>query len=784
MENNIIDKMLQDLKDNGNAIHIENLDIMFDLPNKMVESIKILAIILTKISCLPLIPNFAESNVYQSIGLLQENATMVQELNEQLIHIHTALQKYTIEQYVVQCMSKKMLDDTVLNLPKKDITNLLNFIKNYHEAKNDLNNIQTGGQLDRLIKTLIYFASLLTIITPSTMVAPIDGSNPSTAIEVVSTNVELQDYDDKLYTAGISDYYPNEFTTELTNQYAEQLQSSPEYKSQNINVNTMITQYDKKYQEDLKGMTGWVKNYFNTYKNGQESLEAIFREFNNETSYFSRNVESICIELMTQAKEYGIFEEFKSFDTASETIEKLNSINNAVREETANAKNSAIADVTGAVASAISSGDLMTPIAFFGKMALEYNSYISNTQRLDKQKKQVLTDVRSKSLQIFQPSERSQFERNLYDFTKLYCSNGYYLKIELLDDSFVVVGDKVSYEYIISLISQLHSNIRLKKETLTGSSDNNDILTMNVLESLMERLKILEEITYYLRDMVKFKTKSKVERLQRIPSDSTIDEFKQYIKDEISNLKGLLTRLNMTRPISQKLMTEKENAMIAEQELKNKEQNILHYENKVVAERGSRDISAGFSDVSIYASAWSDVISGTVHGLSSSATKVVTSAAEGGWSTFLASGNKILYETVTNPSGWVIISALFFAGYLSIKMSGIPGAIFQGSKGLFLILVVNPCIFVYKMVKTSFGYMYCKCGTLVLQTVDYGPYGKENYEKYNMGREEGEEYNSMKKYGGKLKKWKKTRKNKKRRTRKYLYRKRRQTRNRRLTRRR
>jgi hypothetical protein len=39
-------------------------------------------------------------------------------------------------------------------------------------------------------------------------------------------------------------------------------------------------------------------------------------------------------------------------------------------------------------------------------------------------------------------------------------------------------------------------------------------------------------------------------------------------------------------------------------------------------------------------------------------------------------------------------------------------------------------------------------------------------------------------YGGKLKKWKKTRKNKKRRTRKYLYRKRRQTRNRRLTRRR
>jgi hypothetical protein len=39
-------------------------------------------------------------------------------------------------------------------------------------------------------------------------------------------------------------------------------------------------------------------------------------------------------------------------------------------------------------------------------------------------------------------------------------------------------------------------------------------------------------------------------------------------------------------------------------------------------------------------------------------------------------------------------------------------------------------------------------------------------------------------YGGKLRKWKKTRKNKKRRTRKYLYRKRRQTRNRRLTRRR
>jgi hypothetical protein len=61
---------------------------------------------------------------------------------------------------------------------------------------------------------------------------------------------------------------------------------------------------------------------------------------------------------------------------------------------------------------------------------------------------------------------------------------------------------------------------------------------------------------------------------------------------------------------------------------------------------------------------------------------------------------------------------------------------------------------------------------------DYGPHGKENYDKFLGRQEPGEEYEPDRVYGGKLKKNKKTRKNKKRKTRKLKHGKRRQTKNR------
>ena len=62
----------------------------------------------------------------------------------------------------------------------------------------------------------------------------------------------------------------------------------------------------------------------------------------------------------------------------------------------------------------------------------------------------------------------------------------------------------------------------------------------------------------------------------------------------------------------------------------------------------------------------------------------------------------------------------------------------------------------------------------------YGRYGIENYNRFEQGKEEGEEYEPDRLYGGRFKKHKKTRKNKKRKTRKLKHGKRRQTKHKRL----
>ena len=79
---------------------------------------------------------------------------------------------------------------------------------------------------------------------------------------------------------------------------------------------------------------------------------------------------------------------------------------------------------------------------------------------------------------------------------------------------------------------------------------------------------------------------------------------------------------------------------------------------------------------------------------------------------------------------------------------------------MFLTIVIGGFLFVYKIIKTPFGYIYRKYVSLFV--TDYGPHGRQNYERFLTQSEEGEVYDNNMVYGGNHRKHKKkTRKYKK-----------------------
>ena len=137
--------------------------------------------------------------------------------------------------------------------------------------------------------------------------------------------------------------------------------------------------------------------------------------------------------------------------------------------------------------------------------------------------------------------------------------------------------------------------------------------------------------------------------------------------------------------------------------------------------------------------------------------------------------NKVLYELLTSPSGWIILIGGLFT--LTFMFGGITGTIKIFKKGgeLFLTISWGGILFVYKLISTPFGYIYRQIATMRVDA---------NYQAFLAGEEEGEVYDPTTNYanrGGKKKrrsKGIKTRKNKRKRTRKLKRGKRKQTKHR------
>jgi hypothetical protein len=780
MDDNIIDKLLQNLHESKNVIHVDDLDVTWDLNNLLVNSTESLSILLAKTSCLPLVPNFTEPVIYQTIGITQEQSNMVQEFNEQLISIHGIVEKYCVQQYVIQSIIKKMMDDIILNLPETDMTYLLDFIKTYHENKN--NNLiggQKGMHFIHFMKIVIYLFFIVCFVSPL-------------SIDKQTDELSLIDTSKKTYSLGLVQYSVEQFTQEL-------MIRDPNT-SGKMSVNNLVAKYDDNIKEELNTVFGLITDIFSKKELGNQRLQRIINDFNKDSRYFSREVEETCIELMVNSKEHGIFNDFTDIDTLKDTEKKIENIENLVKQQTDNIKQGILGSVTGAVISGVAAtltGDTVTPYTYIADAGSNIYDYISNTKKNIQEKKQTLTDQKSitenieETSKIMSESEKLEFESKIFVFSKLYCSLGYNLQIGTSNNLIEIIGDKVPYTSMVNLITTLEKNLAFQITKLsTDKLDDTTKYTVMSLVSLQQRLSILKKITDSLYTIVNFSAKIQILKMESYSTPTTMGEFEEYLKDQLSKVKELLINLNKRFPLRETQLEEKKKNIEEDIELMSREaniqdmiQNATSYARQRSVERMSKENADWWLSTKTIGSSWIDLgLNSTMfvkEGLGKYTEAFTDLAAEGPLSvikSIIKFLNKILYELFTNPAGWTLIMAGL--SVISFMTGGITGTIriFKQSGKLILTIAIGSFMFVYELIKTPFGFIYRNIGTLFLPSIEYGPSGKENYVRFIKNQEEGEIYDPTVTYGGKVRKYKKTRKNKRDKTRKLKRGKRRYTR--------
>jgi hypothetical protein len=770
-----IQYILNKLRTTGEAVHLDNLDISWDYNNQLLNSKEILSIILTKISSVPLIPDFTSKEVFETIGVTQEQATMIQEYNKQLIFIQTLLEKFCIQEYVIESICKKMIDDSIeskltkVNVVEGDnFSFLFDFMKNYQETNANQKDInqkginQKGGSIIDMLKTIFTLFLLVTMVSPN--------------IQKKEEIVDIIDSNKKSYSLGLINYSPDEFK--------EQLLLREPIKSGEISMNNIVVKYDNDVKKNLMTIFGQIKSLFSETPGGAEQLERIINEFNEQSRDFSREIEEICIELMIKANDAGIFRDFLDLDTLKETEDKIEKIESSVRKQTDEAKEGIIGSVTGAVVSGLSvplTQDIVTPVAYISQLGSNIFEYISTTKVLTKEKSSILSDQKSVSnveingKQIFNEMERIEFESKLFTFSKLYCSLGFNLQIKMMETSIDIIGDKVPYMSMISLISTLDKNLAYQITLLSNNPlDESNKHTIMAFVSLQQRLAILKKITDALYNIVNFSGKIQLVKMETYANANTIREVDNYFDDQISKLRELLNDLNKSFPLREKNLEERnrlarENIelIIAENKLKDMDQNATSYARQREAERQAKEYSDWWLATKTVGASWLDVgLNSTLfakEGIQKYTSAFVDLAGEGPLSIIkgiLKFLDNILYQFLITPSGWAIImSGLFVVGVMVGGMTGTIRIFVKGGQ-MFLAIVIGGFLFVYKIIKTPFGFIYRKYVSLFV--TDYGPHGRQNYERFLTQSEEGEVYDNKMVYGGKLRKHKKkTRKQRK-----------------------
>jgi hypothetical protein len=802
-----LDEIIKQLEETKTATYLEPIDITWGYQNQLVNTIEMLLLMLTKTSEISFISNYTETNIYSSLGISLEQATIIQESNEMLLQLHRYIIKYCIQEFTLASYLKKLMDDTILEMPEQNMDSLLEFINSGTQA-----GIQVGGGFyEKFLAGIFKIMILLMIVEASPM--------PQTE----SSDMSLQLFDEN--------YRMNKgLLTVSVKNFQQELMALKERSSGPIEMNNMVAIYDAGLKEKNEQFMGSFLSLFNNQQEGQRVLSDIISNFNRESRSFSRSVEESCIELMTMSSEKGIFAEWKTLDDAEETIEKINKAKTAVDEKQ---KGNMAANLGAAAASAVS-GDVVSAYAYVLDLGSDLSNWLSSSEVESASTEIIEQSSPTKDLTV---AEKKILESNIFTYSTFYCSTGYNLQLDLKGTNVEVVGDKIEYLWMISLINQLESNLQFQISKISASKESAESKksALYILTSLLQRLTVLKVITDSLERIVNYSFKLEMIKLAKYSDPKTMDEFKIYLDKQLDSLKTQLARLNEAFPLKAQALAREKSLIEEEIKLKSLQQDIddtLQKADTIATQRRADRNAAWLQGQWNATRTGIEAMTGILNSATALGVESIVKFVKAPSVALLHEGlqfvNSILWEILSSPAGWgILIGGLIFVQF---SFGGVTGSIRLFKKGgeLFVAILQGSILFVYKLISTPFGYIYRQIATMHVniaagqianapqaaqpvaqianapqaarraQTpqqaaaeralleaeerrgVDYGQYGIDNMINFRKKRREGQipqgdPYDPDNVYGGRRRK---TRKNKKKRTRKMKGRKRRQTKHR------
>ncbi len=695
----------------------KQFDITFNYINNLVNSNELLLFCLTKLSLIPMVDYFSpvskdsSRKVYEEFGLNEEQANRVQSLNIDLLNIQKVVQLLCSQTFAKSSIVIKMFNMVTELINSENDEALVGEFMNTIEALKSSEN-QAGGGLntnDPAFKNILKLLILFLLFIPSIQ-----------SSEQLTNNLELVIKKNDAYnpynTIVISEKTEEEFLYQLTER---------EFKQKSIDLSRTVAVYDSSIKQSYDNFFGTVVNYLTQVDlSGKQTILNIVDEINTELRTFSVDVEKNCVQLMKNSYDKRIFATWDSLDNIETTKKKIEEAEKLVEKQNAQSF-SKIGTSTVAAAVSATMGDGISAAVFLAEAGESLWELLSSTKKKQESIEMVTTELQPKD-QLSVEAKR-EHENKLYTFSKFYCSLAYNLQLGFDEqtNTLNVFGDKIEYSWILNLITVLEENLKVQITTLSVDvqTDKSKLTELNILVSTLQRLDILKSITMKLSDIINFSFKSHIMKLQLQPSKNTINEVKVYFDDQMNELNLLLMKLNEIFPKQREKIQQEMEIVEADIELKTLEQNLLDIKSNAddiirqrSAERYAVDMASSWMAIETYTKSWVTIgenlikltgesLGTTLGGLTREILNVASKVPKEMVSSGLSFLNNVLYQLISNPSGFLILSAPLFIGllYLGQLLNFIKIFTWGGQK--FMLIIWGGFVMTYKFVATPFGYM-------------------------------------------------------------------------------
>ena len=579
-------------------------------------------------------------------------------LNHGIVKLQVMMQCYLQQQICLSEITSKMLQSVLKPKKSEKMPKGAEIINALKISKEFLNQ-QGGGKMDSILQFILILNCIL-----------FTSANSGSSLENIktqSTSLEGSDYSKLGHD---SDYYKN--IHEIAN-----LQPTT---SRAISLKGIMEAYDQKEREKseaaIKYVPAMIAQYIkDTPESAYDLLRKYVKTFNKDAKRISENSENHCVAIMTDAYEKGLFENYKSL-TDIELIEKEHDEYKKVVDKQTDTAYTKLYGTIALAATAVWTGDIASVVT----AAAETYETATKVEKKEKEKENT-----------------KMVASQLFEYSTILCSNTFWFNLDFNNNEISLVGDRISYKSILELFYILEENIAFFK--------NSD----DLFKSLEQKLKMLEHIIKNLEKNVNYNTFLQLDKRIRSDSDA-ISDVTDLFNKQLKELEDSIHFMKHDFPIDEKqlIMTSKRNEEVRVlTEKRNKESNIkkqFEIDQQINDAIVAGNIFKTWAKVQIVdrLKMYGDVGMSTIFSLPRS---LAASFAKETMGTL----NDVLLEIVTSPAGITMMCAAFigllFGAYYHYKM-------IKFGKDSICYVISFPFIFVYKLSKGVYGYVFKHVGTV------------------------------------------------------------------------